>query len=429
MPMRYPEIEKFLMKTIGLDSESIGPKSVERAIKARMELASLGEEIRYLALLREDKAEQAALIEAVVVPETWFFRDQGPFDYLREYVAHEWEPSNKNRMFRVLSVPCSTGEEPFSIAITLIEAGLGDKDFYIDAVDISMQSLQTAKRGIFGKSSFREKDNEYVARYFSKTERGFQVSERILNTVHFQRGNILDPDFSADRSPYDAVFCRNLLIYMTREAKRRILDVLDSILSDGGLFFTGHTETMLARSYGYSIVKRPRVFACKKAKSGATVKAMGQKRTKPMVTVTPLSVRSTAVLPTVPNTHPRQSKSGESTEATMQERAEQLLDRIRKLGDRGAIEEALVLCEEALKDHILNSEVYYLMGLLHDATNQSDLAEKCFLKALYLDPTHYPALVKLYLLYEHRGDLTRAKAYRDRASRAQLQQKVSSKGS
>ncbi|MGA7878298.1 MAG: protein-glutamate O-methyltransferase CheR, partial [Desulfoferrobacter sp.] len=263
--MRYPEIEKFLTKTIGLDSASIGPKSVERAVSARMRLVSIQAEAEYLAILQGSKAEQAALIESVVVPETWFFRDQGPFDYLREYVAREWKPSNKNRMFRVLSVPCSTGEEPFSIAITLIEAGLGHEDFSIDAVDISVRSLQAAKSGVYGKNSLREKDDQYVTRYFSRTEKGLQISERMLNSVRFQCGNILDPDFSAGRSPYDVVFCRNLLIYMTQEAKKRILDVLNSILLEGGLFFTGHTETMLIRSYGYSIVKHPRVFACRKA--------------------------------------------------------------------------------------------------------------------------------------------------------------------
>lgn len=426
--MHYPEIEEFLMKTIGLDPASIGSKSVERAIKARMELASLREETKYLALLQENEVEQAALIETVIVPETWFFRDQGPFDYLREYVALEWKPANKDRVFRVLSVPCSTGEEPFSIAITLIEAGLGDNDFSIDAVDISMHSLQKAKRGIYGKSSFREKDNDYIDRYFSTRERGFQVSEQILNAVHFQFGNILNPDFSANRFPYDAVFCRNLLIYMTQEAKKRILGVLDSILVHGGVFFTGHTETMLVRSFGYSIVKRPRVFACKKAERPQKVKVKEREKTKPIITVASLSVRPAPSLPAVPNAYAHPAQSVENTKATMQEGSGPLLDRIRELGDRGAIEEALVACKEALKEYTLNSEVYYLMGLLHDTSDKSDKAEECFLKALYLDPNHYPALVKLYLLYEQRGDITRAKAYRDRASRVQVQQKVSSQG-
>ena len=426
--MRYPEIEKFLTKTIGLDSASIGPKSVERAVSARMRLASIQAEAEYLAILQGSKAEQAALIESVVVPETWFFRDQGPFDYLREYVAREWKPSNKNRMFRVLSVPCSTGEEPFSIAITLIEAGLGHEDFSIDAVDISVRSLQAAKSGIYGKNSFREKDDQYVTRYFSRTEKGLQISERILNSVRFQRGNILDPDFSAGRSPYDVVFCRNLLIYMTQEAKKRILDVLNSILLEGGLFFTGHTETMLIRSYGYSIVKHPRVFACRKAERDNIVKLKRPERTRTMLNVAPFSVRSTPASPAVPKNYPHPNQSSENTKPIVQESPEQLLNQVRELGNKGAIEEAAVLCEKFLKEHSLNSEAYYLMGLLHDASNKHDLAEECFLKALYLDPNHYSVLVKLYLLYEQRGDRTRAQAYRERASRVQTQHRVGSTG-
>ncbi len=428
--MRFQQVEQFLTQAIGLDSASIGTKSVERAVLAGMERTATRSEAAYLALLKGSEAELAALIESVVVPETWFFRDQGPFAYLRQYVLHEWKPLHKNRMLRLLSVPCSTGEEPFSVAITLVEAGLGHRDFSIDAVDISERALQTAERGIYGKSSFREKDEDFVARYFSQTADGMKIHESIRNSVCFERGNILDPAFPVNRSSYHVIFCRNLLIYMTQPAKKRILDVLDGMLVDGGLLFTGHTETMLVRSYGYSIVKYPRGFACKKGQISAVVRggAPEKKRSAAGRAAFPVRPPPVSPAPVVPRNWSQPTEARASIQSTGQESPEAMLDRVRQLGNRGALEEAAALCEQVLQKHSLNSEAYYLMGLLHDAADKHDLAEQCFLKSLYLDPDNYQVLVKLYLLYEHRGDSSRAKTYRERAARAQAQPKDGSTG-
>ena len=113
------EIVQFLRETIGLDAGSIGRGVVERAILDRQTAAGAADAIAYLARLRSSKEELQALIEAVVVPETWFFRDPGAFDALSSVVRHGAVPMATEPL-RLLSVPCSTGEEPYSMAMALL---------------------------------------------------------------------------------------------------------------------------------------------------------------------------------------------------------------------------------------------------------------------------------------------------------------------
>lgn len=426
--MRYLDIEKYLAETIGLDPESVGQKALVRAIGLRMKGASITDESEYLAFLKNSQGELEALIESVVVPETWFFRDRGPFSYLREHVAAKWKKSKPGRVFKLLSVPCSTGEEPYSIAITLMEAGLDASEFHIDAVDISARALDAALRGIYTKNSFREKELDYQERYFKPTEAGFRIEEQVHKLVQFEQGNIYDPKFPAGRPHYDVIFCRNLLIYMTGFAKRQVLDNLDRLLVEGGLIFTGHTETMLIRTYGYLPVKHSRVFACRKPGKDELEATQKNERTpwrrKPVVFAKP-SVA--AVFAPRESRRSPANEAAEASEVPARDESAGWLDMARELGNQGALEEAKVLCEKYLQQHRLNSEAYYLMGMLQVASDRYDLAEGWFQKALYLDPNHYPVLVQLYLLYEKKGDRTRAAAFRTRAARAQALQRDQSR--
>ena len=421
--MIYPAIKALLSEMIGLEPESIGPNALDRTIGARMELAGVCSEADYLALLKADRRQLEALIESVVVPETWFFRDQEPFAYLREYIAREWGGKRGGQVLRLLSAPCSTGEEPFSIAIALTQMGLGKKDFCIDAVDISARSLETARRGIYGKSSFREKELAYLSTYFEESGQGVRIDKHIMELVNFQQGNLLDVNFSLNRPLYDVIFCRNLLIYMTQDAKKKLLDTLDSLLVEGGWLCTGHTETMLLRSYGYSLIKHPRAFACRKAGTSKPPSIDIQTDSVSGLTGVNRLVHLASIA--APGQLPRRRLSGlpvDNRSALRVHDPANVLDLVRELGNKGAVERAAEVCEEYLQEHKLDSEAHYLMGLLYEAVNKSELAEGCFLKALYLNPDHYPVLVQLYLIYQQRGDYRKAQAFRERASRVRTEQ-------
>src|SRR5919199_6211265 len=127
--MAQATIEALLGKKIGLDASTIGSSKITRAIESRRLACGVPDLQSYLQLLQTSPQELEELIENVIVPETWFFRDRKPFDFLGRYVISEWLPNPKNRSLRILSLPCCTGEEPYSIAITLIEAGLPPTQF------------------------------------------------------------------------------------------------------------------------------------------------------------------------------------------------------------------------------------------------------------------------------------------------------------
>src|SRR5262245_23800064 len=120
--MPVTEIEQMLRQSMGLDATSLGPRAVEQAIGRRLEKCRLRGSTEYLQLIRSNPEELQALIEAIVVAETWFFRHVEAFDALTEWLRSEWLPSHSNDVLRVLSLPCATGEEPYSIAMALFDA-------------------------------------------------------------------------------------------------------------------------------------------------------------------------------------------------------------------------------------------------------------------------------------------------------------------
>ena len=148
------EIEGLLASRIGLDPVSVGSPLIVRAVRQRMKEIGLVDMAAYERRLRESEPELQALIEEVVVSESWFFRDERPFQRFREYVRAHWLGDHLRPPLRVLSLPCAGGEEPYSIAMTLCDLGLPIRRFHIDAVDISARRLAHARRRVYSANAF-----------------------------------------------------------------------------------------------------------------------------------------------------------------------------------------------------------------------------------------------------------------------------------
>src|ERR1051325_7157513 len=152
--MHAAEIVQLLRETIGLDPHSIGQPTVERAIQERQAASGLGDAHSYAARLLTSKDELQALVETVVVPETWFFRDPGAFDALSAVVRHGALPMATEPL-RLLSVPSSSAEAPYSMAMALRDAGVPSARFQVDAMDVSRVALERAAAAEYGRNSFR----------------------------------------------------------------------------------------------------------------------------------------------------------------------------------------------------------------------------------------------------------------------------------
>ncbi|MCE5248711.1 chemotaxis protein CheW [bacterium] len=262
--MEFMVIEKLLQDTIGLNIESLGEKFMDRVVSDEMKRLGITSALRYREILDTSPEELDRLIEQAVVHETWFFRDAEPFRYLSNHVRENWLPARQGKVLRILSAACSTGEEPYSIAMTLIDAGLSGDAFTIDAVDISKEGLEKAAGGLYGRESFRGKTEDFRDRYFGRIDQKYKLDDSITGLVRFHRDNLVHPDYLAGNRPYEIIFCRNFMIYLTDKARETVLATINRLLLPGGLLFVGSAELFLYKDTGYESVHHSRSFALQK---------------------------------------------------------------------------------------------------------------------------------------------------------------------
>lgn len=432
-----------LEKEIGLSYKSIGTTIIERAVRGRMDACNCKSLFDYVSTLSSEKTEIGNLIEAVVIPETSFFRDQAPFKALAEWASQQWMPNYSNEILRILSIPCSTGEEPYSIAMTLFDAGLTAAEFKIDAVDISERLLQVGRRGIYTDYSFRGTDLKYRERFFQREKDLYHLDDKIKCAVNFQQGNILDARFVSSRAPYHVIFCRNLLIYFDINNKIKAFDGLTNILKNNGLLFVGHAETAHVPNEKYKKIIYPMAFGFTKENEANTALPKHrasfaeslrsiQTHKKPIAWIPdkfPVIQGGNTVLG-VPAIKERKSLLAEiSLETTAQDihpnpgfreqnyPQQSGMEYIRQLINSGDLEYALEVAELQVKNHESDADLLFELGDIHLNLNDPILAEDCFRRVIYLNPDHYPALQRLAVLAEKRFDLETAEKYLLRANR------------
>ncbi|MCB4771337.1 protein-glutamate O-methyltransferase CheR, partial [Ancylobacter sp. Lp-2] len=285
--MILDDVEQLLHERIGLDAGTVGVSGLNFALKQRMAACAVTDPATYWRRLTATSQELQELINAVIVPETWFFRDPKAFSAMTGRVLEMRAPGGAaiGRALRLLSLPCSTGEEPYSLAMALFDAGLGASDFAVDAVDISTRNLAAAAHALYGRNSFRGSDVDFRARHFNAMEGGYRPHAEIRRQVRFRHGNLLDP-VALDVEPYDVVFCRNLLIYFDRDTQERALDRLHRLLAPHGVLVVGSGEGGLPPLRGFSSLRIPMAFAfARSVASGG-----GSKPVRPPAGATPARV-------------------------------------------------------------------------------------------------------------------------------------------
>jgi len=406
------EITDLLAEKIGLDYSTIGIRSIELAVNRKMNTLAIDSIQRLAALLRKDENEFQAFVETIVVPETWFFRDVEPFNFLKEEVIGRFM-NPAPRPVKILSIPSSTGEEPYSIALSLLDIGFPHELALIDAVDISEKAIKKGKAGIYTKSSFRGDDAALIDRHFIREGEVFRISERARKMVNFHKGNLSDPGFLKGKPPYDIVFCRNLVIYLDKQARESAVANIKRLLRKGGYLFSGHTEVMFFSGSGFSTISRPKTFVLLNEESLPRVSA-AQKTAAPGLSYTPGQTAHNFVRPPATAKQKLTEKIRETGEVPGNGFD---IEYIKSLADGGDHSTARKRCEELIFKEPANRELLCLMGVIDHATGLIDEAENNFLKVLYLEPNHEEALVHISLLYEQKGDTIRSKIYRERLKR------------
>ncbi len=373
MDLAKRQIRTLVADTIGLKTEEISPDVWERVLRERIALSGAADMRAYYQLLLVSPDELQEVVERLIVPETWFFRDKAAFEQM---VRDLHKP--KRRFTRLLSIPCATGEEPYSMAMALLTNAISPETFRIDAIDISKMALVKAEKGFYSSHSFRGGHLDFRTRYFDEEKGGFQLKKEVRKLVHFSYGNIYHPSFAEGKTPYDLIFCRNLLIYLHPEAQKRALVACGKLLTAEGRLYVAPAEASIAKKHGFEVEHAGRAFLLKKAEKKSVV--------PPVVKY--------AEAPLEPETLG--------------------LSEAKARADRGEFVEAESLCRHYLEVQIMDPEGYFLLGAIRHARGDEKEAESAFLKTVYLEPQHQEALTYLALLAEKRGETARANQFRRR---------------
>ncbi len=405
-------IEELLQRTMGLDPVTIGAPAIERAVQQRLPVCGLKNVDAYVERLQASPDELQELIETVIVPETWFFRDRESFAALARIVFDEWGRTHPEGVLRVLSLPCSTGEEPYSVAMALFDAGFPAERFHVDALDISFRALAHARRGVYGRNSFRGGDLDFRERHFTPAGAGWQLSEAVRKQVDFRQGNLLAADLQPGGGPYDIVLCRNLLIYFDRATQDRAVAALTRLLAPAGWLFVGPSETGLLLSHPFVSAKVPLAFAFR---SASTVSSEVRTNSPTAPRRLPPVPRRVTPAHEMPFSSVRLRSPDD--EAPFPAKPKSEIDHALRLADQGRLVEAAKECEAHLQAEGPSAKAYYVMGLVRDASGAHADAAEFYRKALYLDPQYHEALVHLAFLLEGQGDRAGARVLNDRARR------------
>jgi chemotaxis protein methyltransferase WspC len=402
--------EHLLREMIGLDAESIGSLSIQRAIRQRMKSLGLKRPEDYEQLLEKSPAEWNELVESVVVTETWFFRDPGLFAAFVRHVTEEWLPAHPAAPMRLLSLPCASGEEPYSLVMALLDAGVAPARFQIEAVDISARALARAERGVYGKNSFRGKDLTFRDRYFQPSAEGFVLNQAVRDCVRFHRGNLFSNAILPGRARYDVTLCCNLLIYFDRPMQRRAIEKIKRLLAPTGVLFVSPVEQPLVLNHGFVSANLPKARACRKADLAVRRPRLARVSKRPLM---PAGLQPNK--PVQPQL-PADSGSKPPPPGRLPRSVHPDLETARGLADAGRLSEAAAICEAHLRRSRVSAQAYYLLGLVRDASGDTSAID-CYRKALYLEPNHYESLLQMALLLQKNGDPGRARAFQSRAQR------------
>ena len=239
---------------------------LERRLQPRLRQRGQVSFADYEAMM--DAGEMDVVLDTVAVHETYFFREKRQLRAFDEHIVPELLRSGEP--IRIWSAGCSTGEEAYTITLLMAERGLlAEGRVQLLATDLSRRVIESARRGLYGSSSFRTTEPEYKERYFQEAGRGlWQASDKLRDAVQFEQANLVGADAPGLKASagggFDAIFCRNVLMYFDEQAVRQTLDLIYSLLKDGGYLLLGHAESLLPLGSGFRPVQLGRELVHRK---------------------------------------------------------------------------------------------------------------------------------------------------------------------
>jgi len=404
----------------------------------------------YFDVLSHNEDEFKELMNLVTINETSFFRFPAQFDALREHVIpellHGRDP--RNQSFRVWSAGCSTGEEPYSIAMTLLDSEAQTRQMRCEVLgtDVSTQALERAKLAVYPAKSLTSLPQTSVQRWFEAVRGGHRPVDAVRQIVGFAYHNLIkEPYPTTFSSNWDIIFCRNVTIYFRPESTRRVVDNFYEALNPGGFLFIGHSETLTSISQRFEPVEIGGVFLYRKPRDRSvfaggfepTVRPVrtprprtaelprphpvpARERPKPAPAPEPVPPRA-SVAPVASTVEaekfvaearelleqgePRKARAmAELALATDARNIPALLVRAHAGADTGDLASAIADANAALAVDPLLAQAHYILGIIHLRQEDAHRATSEFKRTIYVDRDFVLAHFNLANIYRAQGD-------------------------
>lgn len=443
----------------GMDLQGSRLDALRSGLYTRMESMGIADPNRYYSFLHHDptgKKELEELLSYITINETYFFRNAAHFAALRDHVLVKSIRENKNGILRIWSAGCSTGEEPYSIAMTVLSLMQDQEDLKIEILgtDVDKEAIAKAERGLYGKRTLRVTEEKYRNSYFSRNNGKFEIADKLRDITRFEYFNLMETLYPRpSQGDWDIIFCRNVVIYFDRESVRHVVNGFNSVLADNGYLFMGHSEALDGISRDFSPVEISGAFVYVKKPYGDIIAENekvrrrggeearqqeddGSWKVKPLEQewgAELIHTRSSELLSTEVKLQSAQEEDAESmyTEASellAEGRIDEALSKIEIYmelnpedarghlltgiiyGDRGLYEWSIGEFEKCIEIEPLLTQAHHLLGVVYQTSGQTAEAIDEFKKAIYIDKgcvlSHF-GLARTYHANQMKADAVR----------------------
>jgi chemotaxis protein methyltransferase CheR len=266
----FLKFKEYFYRKTGISFEPTKRYFVDKRLVERIEATDSGNFRRYFSLLRFEATgeELQCLTNLMTVNETYFLREEYQFQCLVDSLLPEIAKSKKTRSpIRIWCIPSSSGEEPYTVAMYLLEkwAGIHEWDVEIISSDIDTGVLHKARQGRYSARSVQHVPAVWLAKYFTRTGDEYQISEELRGAVEFTRVNLSEPADTRSYRNFDVIFCRNLLIYFDDISRKAAAETFYDALNPNGFICLGHSESMSRISSLYKVRKFPEAIVYQKS--------------------------------------------------------------------------------------------------------------------------------------------------------------------
>ncbi|HEY2517808.1 MAG TPA: CheR family methyltransferase [Polyangiaceae bacterium] len=433
---------------LGLEFEGNGLDTLADVLRQRVSLSPSGRVDSYLhRLTLADPAEVRALAERLTVSETYFFRYADHFRaFVETAIPSRLRDGRDRRTLSILSAGCASGEEAYSLGIALREHFGGELDSWsvtILGIDVNPRAIERARRAHYSGWSLRSASPELKERYFRLDGGEFVLDDAVRRMVTFEERNLVTDGVSADDEVFDAIFCRNVLMYFAPDVMRGVVERIRCALAPGGFLFLGHAETLRGVSQRFHLCHTEEAFYYQRreggeerpapalratenesswvdAIEGAAARIQALSREMPLAAPEPARSTSSAINVTAALEMLRLERFAEGIELlgaqeTTETDPDVLLLRAVLFANGGRVAEAEQVCARILAVDEVNAGAHYVMALCREHAGDLRGAVEHDQTAAYLDGQFVMPHLHLGLLARRSGDVDEARGELERA--------------